>query len=186
MKRTALLIGMMVIGIALVSAQGFAGQRQTGGGIGGPGFGTATDTEEIELTGRLRLADGEFPVLIAEGTEYTLHIAPALAAEIEVSNNQQVTVEGYAVENPSFDLLGSDAIVRVRTIEIGNDRYILPTNTHGPRVAAGGMAGPRDGAPGTMGSRGGAPGMMGPRFDDDDYGRRFDDDNNPQAGRGRR
>lgn len=149
MKRTTLLIGMMVIGAALVSAQGF-----------GFGVGPAADeAEEVELTGRLRLVEDEAPVLVASGTEYVLHIAPAMATEIEVSNNQQVTVEGFAIERPSMDLLGTDTIVHVRVMEVGNDRYILPFDPAGPRMA--GAAGPR----------GGAPGMMGPRFDDDDNGR---------------
>jgi len=166
MKRTTLLIGMMVIGAALVSAQGFGSQGARGGAPGAQGFGrgigpvATADADEVELTGRLRLAEDEAPILVASGTEYILHIAPAIAAEIEVSNNQQVTVEGVAVERPSMDLLGSDTIVHVQVMEVGNDRYILPAQPAGPR--------------------GGAPGMMGPRFDDDT------DDWEPRSGYGRR
>lgn len=182
MKRTALVIGMMVIGFAMVSAQGFGGQGLGAQPPGGPGFGGQgpfgagpVEQEEVELTGRLQLAEDELPVLLAGGQEYTLLIPPTLAAEIEVSNNQQVSVEGLSVERPSFDLLGNDTFVHVRVIEIGNDRYILPENQAG-RMARGGEMGPR----------GGAQGMMGPRSNDGGYGPRSDDGDAGQPGWGRR
>ena len=134
MKRTTLILTMVHASIALVSAQGFTGSGPFGHG--------AADAEEIELTGRIRLAEEQAPVLVVDGREYTLRIPPSIVREIEVTNNREVTIEGFAVERASFDLLGNETVVHVRVFQIDDDRYIAtgpPGRCNGSR---------RDRAPG--------------------------------------
>ena len=116
MKRTVLIFSMLAVALSLVGAHGFTGMRLSAGG--------ATEAEEVRLTGRIRLVEDEFPVLVVDGEEYTLRISPSLVGEIEVTNNREVSVEGFAIERSSYDLLGSDTIVHVRVFQVGDERYI--------------------------------------------------------------
>ena len=123
------LFGALVVG---VSAQPRGGMMGPMGAHGGAAGGWAADeAEEIELTGQLRLAADELPVLVSGGTEYVLRIAPVLAAEIEVRNGQQVTVSGSLFETRSRDLLSTTRSVMVRSIRIGSNTYVLPAAAGG-------------------------------------------------------
>ncbi len=115
--RIMLVVALMVAVAFAASAQMHAGAGQAAGNA---------DVEEIELTGRLRLERDQLPVLTVDGREYTLRIAPALSAEFEVRNGQEVSVSGFLLERPSRDLLGTTSIVMVRAIEVGGTRYVMP------------------------------------------------------------
>lgn len=123
MKRIA------VLGIALLMVVSFTAAAQARGGrfMGSPG----TALEEVELAGRLQLQSGELPVLVSGGQEYTLRIAPALSAELDVTSGQQASVTGYLGERQVPDLLGSERVVMVRSIEVGGTKYVMPSRSMG-------------------------------------------------------
>lgn len=123
-RRIVLAVGFMMV-VALV-----AGAQMRGGAVGSfaaPGF---SEAEEVELTGRLKLERDQLPALVAAGREYTLRIAAALSAELEVADGQEVTVSGYLMERASRDLLGTTTIVMVRAVEAGGTRYVMPAMGH--------------------------------------------------------
>ena len=123
MKRTA------VLGIVLLVVVSFSAAAQARGGafMGTPG----ATPEEVELSGRLQLQSGELPVLVSDGQEYTLRIAPALSAELDVTSGQQASVSGFLVERQSLDLMGSERVVMVRSIEVGGTKYVMPSGHMG-------------------------------------------------------
>lgn len=123
MKRTAIL-GIVLL---VVVAFGAAAQARGGAFMGAPG----TTPEEVELSGRLQLQSGQLPVLVSGGQEYTLRIAPTLSAELDVTSGQQASVSGYLVERQSMDLLGSERVVMVRSIEVGGTKYVMPSRHMG-------------------------------------------------------
>lgn len=91
-----------------------------------PGAAPGADLEETTYTGRIQLVRGELPVLRAEGQEYTLRINPLLASEIQVRDDDTVTVKGVLREVASFDLISNERILHVHSIEIGGTRYVSP------------------------------------------------------------
>ena len=159
MKRTAM-IGIVLATMAVLSVSAW-----------GPGAGQGMawnnqDLQETELAGRLQLVENEVPVLVVGAEQYQLMIPPALAAEIDVENNERITVSGYATEFANPDLLGSTKVVRVRAIEADGRKVVLPEGAGG-RGQRPGMMG------GTAGRGGYGPGMMGGYgpYSDDDTGR---------------
>tara|TARA_B100000614_G_scaffold249707_1_gene259015 strand:+ start:523 stop:1047 length:525 start_codon:yes stop_codon:yes gene_type:complete len=170
-KRIVLATTLVILTATIASAQGWTGgpgtmgRQQTqgraatpGAGMYGPrydaddmmGWGPGwidQDAEETELTGRLQLAEDQAPVLTSGGTDYVLHIHPALAQEVSVRNGQTITVTGYVANVASPDLLGEDHFVRVTAIEVDGTRVVLPSGT--------GFGGPMGGFGGHHG------GMMG-------------------------
>ncbi len=138
-RRMVLIVGLMAAVALVASAQMHGGAA---GSFGGP---NVTEPEEVELTGRLQLERDQLPALESAGREYTLRIAPALSAELDVVNGQEVTVSGYLVERASRDLLGTTTIVMVRTIEVDGTRYVMPTHGHmGMGARQPSAASPRD------------------------------------------
>ncbi|TVQ37520.1 MAG: hypothetical protein EA384_11675 [Spirochaetaceae bacterium] len=125
MKRTAL------FGLVLLAVVTLAAGAQARGGMTGPR--SAAQIDEVELTGRLVLAENELPVLVSGGVEYTLRIPPALSTELQVSSGQQAAISGYLVERASFDLLTTQRQVMVRSMEVGGTRYVLPADARGGR-----------------------------------------------------
>ena len=116
MKRITLIGLVLLAGLTLaVSAQGFRGSRMTG---------PATAAEEVTYTGRIRLVEGNLPVLVVGNEEYTLQINPALAQEAEITSNANARVSGFLREFRSSDLLSEERILHVRTIEVGGTRYV--------------------------------------------------------------
>lgn len=114
------LFGALAVGVSAQPRGGMMGPMGATGGWAG------AESEEVELTGQLRLAADELPVLVSGGTEYVLRIAPALAAEFQARNGQQVTVSGYLFETRSRDLITTTRSVMVQSIEIGGTKYVLP------------------------------------------------------------
>jgi hypothetical protein len=149
MKRTAM-IGIVLATMAVLSVSAW------GPGAGQGIFGNNQDLEETELAGRLQLAENERPVLVVGANRYQLMIPPALAAEIEVENNERISVTGYETEFSNPDLLGNTKVVRVRAIEADGEKVVLPE----------GAAGGRGNRPGMMGDNAGRGGY-GPSSDDD-------------------
>lgn len=142
MKRTMMLAAAMVVAVAaLATAQ--AGFR-------------ADDVEEVELSGVLRLAEGERPVLVVGSREYVLALHPALTQDLDVSSGERVSLEGVMIERDSFDLISTITVVRVHAIEADGTRHVLAT----PR--AGGFGPNGAGRPGMLGGRPGGAGQMGP------------------------
>ena len=125
MKRTALFVIVMLVAVV------FAATAQARSGFVGPRSGVEFD--EVELRGLLRLAENELPIMVSAGVEYTLRIPPALSSELQVSGGQQVNVAGYLVERASFDLLSTQRLVMVRSIEIDGTKYVLPADGFGGR-----------------------------------------------------
>lgn len=125
MKRRMVLAAALMAVVVLASS---AQMRERGGAaIDTPGL---TEAQEVELTGRLRLERDQLPVLVAADREYTLRIAPALGAELDVATGQEVAVAGYLMERASRDLLGTTAFVMVRAIEVNGTRYVMPVIGH--------------------------------------------------------
>lgn len=135
---------LVIAGIMTVSAQGRPQSRggfdarpgfdrsmpmNRGGSFGGPRgmMGSADAGEEIEVSGTLQLAAGQVPKLAAGGTTYELMLPPALTGQVTVQNNQRITVKGWAVSQPSFDLLTTTNRLMVRELQVGTNRYILPS-----------------------------------------------------------
>ncbi|HKK49695.1 MAG TPA: hypothetical protein VJ932_11405 [Alkalispirochaeta sp.] len=146
MKRTVVM-GIVLATIAIVGVSAW------GPGAGGGYMWNDEEIEETELAGRLQLAEDEFPVLVVGTNRYQLMIPPALAAEVDVENNERIEVTGFAREIANPDLLTSTSVIHVRAIEADGERVILP-----------------DGVAGR--SRGRGPGMMrGYGAYDDDAGR---------------
>jgi hypothetical protein len=119
--------------LALISVVAFTASAQMRGGMmhmhGDTGRGPAWGTEEaaeVDLSGTLRLAVNQLPVLVADGEELTLQIPPVLAAEIQVRDGQAVQVSGYRFQRPSRDLLGPVSVVMVHAIEVDGTRYVMP------------------------------------------------------------
>lgn len=168
MKRTAM-IGIVLATIAVLGVSAW------GPGAGQGSFWDSEELEESDLTGRLQLAENEVPVLVVGADEYQLMIPPILAAEIEVENNERISVTGYTTEFANPDLLGSTKVMHVRAIEADGERVVLPEGTAGgwgigPGMMRGGNAG--GGGFGGYGLMRG-PGMMGgyrPYSDDDNTG----------------
>lgn len=162
MKRTA------IIGIVLAT-MAVLGVSAWGPGAGQGMFWNDTELEETELAGRLQLAENERPVLVVGAEQYQLMIPPVLAAEIDVENNERISVTGYTTEFANPDLLGSTKVVRVRSIQADGKTVVLPEGAAGGRGQRPGMMG------GTAGRGGyGGPGMMGeygPYGDSDNTGR---------------
>jgi hypothetical protein len=142
-------------------------------------FWNSDEIEESDLTGRLQLAENEIPVLVVGADQYQLMIPPALAGEIDVENNERISVTGYATEFASPDLLGNTKVFHVRAIEADGEKVVLPEGVaggwgQGPGMMRGNSAG-RGGNGGYGGRPGmtGGPGMMGgngPWSDDDNTG----------------
>ncbi|MFW5689309.1 MAG: hypothetical protein ACOC1U_07045 [Spirochaetota bacterium] len=163
MKRTLVLATVLVILTAgVVAAQPWGGEATAPAGryAEGPWSGAFAEAPELQtLEGRLELEDGERPVLVVGGEEYTLMINRVLAAELDVSDGARVTIEGVVVTVPGRDLLGDDIIVMVRAVEANGTRVVVPTSAGfmGPGHSGAGRMGPR-------GGRGGRGGMPGGRF----------------------
>ncbi|MFW5643582.1 MAG: hypothetical protein ACOCYQ_06095 [Alkalispirochaeta sp.] len=162
MKRTAM-IGIVLATIAVLGVSAW------GPGAGQGTFRNNDEIEESDLTGRLQLAENEFPVLVVGADQYQLMIPPALAAEIDVENNERISVTGYATEFSNPDLLGSTKVMHVRAIEADGEKVVLPEGAAGFGRGPGMMRGGSAGRPGMMGE----PGMMGGYgpYSDDDTGR---------------
>lgn len=161
MKRTAM-IGIVMATIAVLGVSAW------GPGAGQGMFRNNEDVEETELAGRLQLADGELPVLAVGADRYQLMIPPALAAEIDVENNERISVTGYRTEFSDPDLLGSTLVMHVRTIEADGEKVVLPEGAAGgwgqrPGMMRGGNAGRGGFGPGMTGG-------YGPYSDDDTTG----------------
>lgn len=117
MKRIATISLVLLAGLTLVAgAQGFGGHRSM--------MGTSVDAEQVTYSGRIRLAEGEFPRLVVGNEEYTLRINPALAAEVDVQNNATVEVTGVLREFRSFDMVSTERVLHVTVLEIGGTRYV--------------------------------------------------------------
>jgi hypothetical protein len=167
-KRVLIVAGLVALATVAVSAQGRPGMGQFGGDGPQPGMmqgaggfaarggmlGSAwDDAEETSLSGRLELAADEFPVLNSGGAEYTLRISPALSSELSVRNGQQISVEGYVREFPSFDLMGTERIVHVTAMEADGTRVVLPDGWGGPGEGVRGGNAMRGGSPRGRGNR---------------------------------
>jgi len=162
MKRTAM-IGIVLATIAVLGVSAW------GPGAGQGMFWNSEELEESDLTGRLQLAENEVPVLVVGADQYQLMIPPALAAEIDVENNERISVTGYETEFSNPDLLGSTKVMHVRAIEADGEKVVLPEGAAGGRGQRPGMM---RGGYGGYGMTGG-PGMMGgygPYSDDDNTG----------------
>ncbi len=161
MKRTAM-IGIVLATIAVLGVSAW------GPGTGQGMFWNNQDLEETELAGRLQLAKDEVPVLVVGTEQYQLMIPPALAAEIDVENNERISVTGYETEFANPDLLGSTKVIRVRAIEADGKTVVLPEGAaggrgHSPGMVRGGAAGRGDDNTGRWGSLGqSAPGQAAP------------------------
>ncbi|MFP4212160.1 MAG: hypothetical protein ACOCU4_09540 [Alkalispirochaeta sp.] len=138
MKRTA------TIGIVLATIT-VLGVSAWGPGTGPGTFRNNDDLEETELTGQLKLAENEVPVLVVGADQYQLMIPPVLAAEIDVENHERIAVTGYATEFADPDLLGSTKVMHVRAIEADGVKVVLPEGAagfgRGPGMVRGGVAG---------------------------------------------
>lgn len=148
------MIGLIgLIAVAGVFAQGY-------GGAGGFGAGEVTD---FEAEGRLILEEGVLPRLATDGTEYTLRIAPAIAAEIEVTNGETVSVDGGMVTLRGPDLVSTERIVFVRAIEADGTRVVAPSGSFrgGPGMGHGMFHGDSFRRNGTDRRRGWSDGMRG-------------------------
>jgi hypothetical protein len=115
--------------------------------------------EETELSGRLQLAENEIPVLVVGTESYQLMINPTLASEVEVENNERISVSGYVTEFSDPDLLGTTKVVHVQAIEADGIRVVLPEGSaggwgHGRGMMRGGNAGRGGYGPGMMGGYG--------------------------------
>ncbi|TVQ16980.1 MAG: hypothetical protein EA382_19415 [Spirochaetaceae bacterium] len=126
-----LLLGALAVGVSAQPRGGMAGPMGAHGPMGAGGM-FGGQAEEVELSGQLRLAAGELPVLVSGGTEYVLRIMPVLAAEFDARSGQQVTVAGYLSETRSRDLLTTTRSVMVRSIQIGGTTYVVPGVAGGP------------------------------------------------------
>lgn len=171
MKRTVgvSVVLMMVVG-AVAMAQPFG--QATGPGAGMRGA-WVESSEEVSLTGRLVLAADEFPRLVSGGSEYQLRIAPWLSDEVDLTNNETISVEGYATTVASFDLLSDETVVHVSAIEADGTRVVMPDRGMMMGRADGAFGGPMGGRPmqggrgawqddsQNPGQRGGRPGQSG-------------------------
>ncbi len=157
MKRTILLGSVMIVLVFGVAAaqgrmsgpgfQGSDGWGFHGPGMGGPGYGYAgrdVEVEEVQRTGRLVLAENEFPAMTVGSVTYTLRIHPALIDEVNLRNGQEITVTGDLVEMKSPDLLTTYRVIHVATLESGGTKFVAPDDGIGGRWGArpyGGMHG---------------------------------------------
>lgn len=131
-----------------------------------PWRGEEFDGEIISLTGSLKLEEGEFPSLIADGEEYELMYPHFLDDGIELSDGQPVTVEGFLVPGPRWETEGEELHLRVTKAVIDGEEYDL--EAYGPGfgpMMGGSYGGPRGGFAG----RGYSDDC--PYCDDGNYGR---------------
>ena len=117
---------MILVPALLFAGVMIAAATPRGGMMGAMGPRGAVAAEEVELTGRLRLAADQLPMLIVDGDEYTLHIPPFLATEMEVRDGQLMTVTGLVAESVSRDLLSRTSRVMVRAVQIDGTDYVAP------------------------------------------------------------
>jgi hypothetical protein len=123
--------------------------------------------EKLTLTGTLSLKDSWHPVLVSGGKEYELHVPRRMTLDIDVKDGDQVSVEGYVVENPPSrtpDDGATDLFVTKATI--GGKEYDL-SQYRGAMMGRGMRGGPGGGPGGGRGwggdrGRGPGRGMRGP------------------------
>ena len=114
--------------------------------------------ENATLTGTISITSFP-PVLTADGKEYYVMVPPWAADDIEITDGQKITLEGYIHQGYGrFAAPGSSVIAVTRAVIDGNE-YEIDRPGSGGRYAYGPCWDDR--AWGPRGGRGGRGGMMG-------------------------
>ncbi len=161
-----ILLSALALTLVLATAAFAGGQKEPVPGSTAPAAPAArppfASGEKLTLTGTLSLTGEWHPVLLSGGKEYELMVPRFLAANLDVKDGEQVSVEGYVVQgmrrggqdDDDIDLFVTKATIKGKEYDLSQYRG---------QMMGGRGAGPRGWQPGTRGGRAWGPGMRGGR-----------------------
>ncbi|MFP4444380.1 MAG: hypothetical protein ACLFST_14765 [Spirochaetia bacterium] len=100
--------------------------------------------EEVTVTGKIQLTDGDFPVLSSGGKTYELHYPYYEGVEFTIEDGDRITVKGFETMGPPWEDDKDVVTLRVISATIDGKEYVLPDIQRGMH-GRGMMGGRRDG-----------------------------------------
>jgi hypothetical protein len=87
--------------------------------------------EEITVTGKIQLTDGEFPRINSGGKTYELHYPYYEGVEFTIEDGDRITVKGFETMGPPWREDEDIIPLRVTSAAIDGKEYVLPDRERG-------------------------------------------------------